>query len=230
MISIVLGLVLIAALRQYVARHWPWWFVALIVVVSNLAQVVVGQAALLVWGPTDWAETLQRGTLKAAAYEAFIGAALIEESSRLLAILIITSLFRARVRTVADCPALGAIGSIAYGIAETLLFLPFGELASPMGRIVALISHGCDGLLMGFFVGHAIRTPGRRAVFWSLALAVPVVLHGLYDLPFMVELPEIEQDAMPPPETLLILLVPAVLLTEFAAATWILLHIRKRST
>jgi hypothetical protein len=84
-------------------------------------------------------------------------------------------------------------------------------------RIIPTLSHGFDGLIMAALLARAIVATRRRWLFASLALMIPVLLHFLFDFgQFSAEalgpsIENIDPDADPTPETLVVLGVALIL-------------------
>lgn len=87
----------------------------------------------------------------------------------------------------------GVAASMGFAALENVLYVWQGGLGVAVIRaLTAVPNHAVFGAIMGYYlVLHHFR-PDRRALYLAQALAVPIVLHGLYDLPLMVadRLPE----------------------------------------
>ena len=50
-----------------------------------------------------------------------------------------------------------------------------------LGRYLPVSSHALFGVIMGFYIGKAKFTEGKKAKWVIVSLALPFILHGSYD-------------------------------------------------
>ncbi|MCP4327521.1 MAG: PrsW family intramembrane metalloprotease [Alphaproteobacteria bacterium] len=121
-----------------------------------------------------------------AAAAAFLEAAIPEEALKFLVLY-----FYAARHDAFDEPmdgiVYGVAASLGFAGLENILYVSDGGWQVAIARaLTAVPAHALDGVLMGFYVGLAHVMPARRSEFLAKALAVPILFHGLYDLPLML--------------------------------------------
>lgn len=120
-----------------------------------------------------------------AAAEAFLCAALPEELCKFCVLWFYAARSRAFDEPM-DGIVYGVVASLGFATLENVLYVAAGGLGTAVARAVLSVpSHAFWGAIMGYHAGQArFRTEGRGRQL-ALALAVPTLLHGLYDLPLM---------------------------------------------
>lgn len=148
------------------------------------------------------------------SFEAFMVAALPEELAKFW----VLSRY-CRRRAEFDEPMDGLVYGSAVALGFASVENVFYVLAHEGGVKVALLraltavpSHGAMGAIMGYFIALSCYLPRRRIGFLLLALAVPTLLHGLYDATLMIGQYLPHGDAMVGP---LFLTFLALVATEF---------------
>ncbi len=152
----------------------------------------------------------------AGLYDAFVLAAIPEEAAKFAVVY-----WYARRHSEFDEPmdglVYGVAASLGFATLENILYVANGGLGVALLRALTSVpGHATFGAIMGYFVGQAHFEPGRSRRFLFLALAVPVLLHGVYDAPLMIA-----QRAGSADETLvagLLTLVPLALLVSVITA------------
>lgn len=84
----------------------------------------------------------------------------------------------------------GVTASLGFATIENILYF---QAAGPdwiklavIRSLMAVPHHGLMGAIMGFFAAMArFESPMKRGFYYALALAVPITLHALYNIPFM---------------------------------------------
>lgn len=145
---------------------------ALPVLGVNLLVVQPAAAAMGVAGP--WR----------APWDAFVSAALVEELFKLLAVYLV-AYRNPNFNEPYDGIVYAAAASLGFAALENVLYVVQGGLTT--GYIRAILSvpgHAVWGIMMGYYLGRArfTRHRGRKAGLWVCALALPVLLHGLFDV------------------------------------------------
>jgi len=88
----------------------------------------------------------------------------------------------------------GVIASLGFATLENILYVTQGGIGIAVIRaFTAVPGHALLGAVMGFYFGMAHFLPRRRRRYLVLALLVPMLLHGLYNLPLLAP----EQGAEP---------------------------------
>lgn len=118
-----------------------------------------------------------------AAALAFLGSSLPEEIMR-FGVLCMFGLWRAGFIRPLDALIFGAVASLGFSAAENLLYgFSLGWPMALLKLAIATPIHLALGVVMaGFLVIAGSCAPARRGVMLALALALPVLLHGIYDL------------------------------------------------
>ncbi|HGG56229.1 MAG TPA: PrsW family intramembrane metalloprotease, partial [Nannocystis exedens] len=152
----------------------------------------------------------------AGLYDAFVLAALPEEAAKLAVVY-----WYARRHSEFDEPmdglVYGVAASLGFATLENILYVADGGLGVALMRALTSIpGHATFGAIMGYFVGQAHFEPGRARRFLFLALALPVLLHGVYDAPLMIAPRADSADGQL--VGLLLLLVPAALIVSIFTA------------
>lgn len=139
------------------------------------------------------------GSIRAHLASAFLTAALPEELARFVTVngLIAAARNSARREIVVTC---GVVG-LGFAMFENMLYslTSPSAVASMLARVVPTLSHGCSALIMGALLDRAASNGRRLATgLLLLALAVPGLLHGLYDFGAFVleasEFPDLPDD------------------------------------
>jgi protease PrsW len=118
-----------------------------------------------------------------------------------------------------DAVVYGAVASLGFATLENILYVVEGGMDVALVRaITAVPAHACFGALMGYFYAQtAFKGGGRKSLI--LALFVPFLAHGLYDLPlFLMSAPSIADNDV----AVLCLFVGFV-----ALVIWLMLRVRK---
>ena len=87
----------------------------------------------------------------------------------------------------------GVAASMRFAALENVLYVWQGGLAVALIRaLTAVPNPAVFGAIMGYYLVLYHFRPDRRGLYLAQALAVPIALHGLYDLPLIVadRLPE----------------------------------------
>ena len=116
---------------------------------------------------------------------AFLGTAAPEELSKFIIVFWIALRHEDYGRPV-DALVLAVAVALGFATFENLLYLVHSDdwtRTAAARAMTAVPSHVVNGMLMGYFLGRAYLAPDRATLFTILALAVPVLNHGLYDLP-----------------------------------------------
>jgi len=131
-----------------------------------------------------------------AFIQAFLVAGLCEEAFKFL----VLHRFCARKEDFdepMDAMVYGVLASLGFATLENVLYVLEGGLEVAMLRAVTAVpAHACFGGLMGYFYarGH-FGSGGRKA--YVAALVIPILVHGLYDLPlFLIGVPDVEADGV----------------------------------
>ena len=80
----------------------------------------------------------------------------------------------------------GVATAMGFAAIENLVYVFHHGLETAVVRgLTAVPFHGSLGAVMGYFAALARFRPERRSAFLFRALAIPIMLHGLYDFPLM---------------------------------------------
>lgn len=158
---------------------------------------------------------------------AFLEAAVPEELLK-FAVVWLYALRRPEFDEPFDGVVYGVAASLGFATLENVLYVTGTGLGVAVLRaFTAVPAHAFLGALMGYFAGRArLAGEGRRRLL-VLALAVPTLLHGLYDFPILALERASEGGAQPEaPLVALAALVPAIVLAEWIWAVRIVRRLR----
>jgi hypothetical protein len=126
------------------------------------------------------------GAVSIAAVQAFVIAALCEESSK-LAVLLGYSFRRSEFDEPMDGIVYGATVSLGFAALENVLYVLDGGFALAVARgVLSVPGHATYGAVMGYYVGRARFDRENRARLIGLGLLAAVMLHGFYNFPLML--------------------------------------------
>ncbi len=126
------------------------------------------------------------GAVSIAAVQAFVIAALCEESSK-LAVLLGYSFRRSEFDEPMDGIVYGATVSLGFAALENVLYVLDGGFALAVARgVLSVPGHATYGAVMGYYVGRARFDRANRARLIGLGLLAAVMLHGFYNFPLML--------------------------------------------
>lgn len=121
-----------------------------------------------------------------AVGQAFIAAAVAEETAKFV-IIRWYSMRHDAFDEPMDGLVYGVAASLGFATFENVLYVLQGGLAvAALRALTAVPGHAMMGAVMGFYMGEAHFQPDRRRSLMWKAWAVPVLLHGFYDLPLML--------------------------------------------
>ena len=178
-------------------RQGNWFTLCWVFWLGGLACFVLTHLLNRVLLPLEEIAAGPIGSIRAAAFSAFITAALSEELSRLLtSIGAFCALKRfPRVEMIFVCAMIG----LGFALFENALYALTlaNAIEVVVQRTIPTMSHGAVALIMGSFLQRADAADRRTAIrSFVLALVVPLILHGLYDFgAFFVEVIEIPDQA-----------------------------------
>lgn len=116
---------------------------------------------------------------------AFLGAAIPEEVAK-FGILYVYCLRSGSFDEPMDGLVYGAAASMGFAAMENLLYVWDGGLGVALMRAATAVpSHAMNGAIMGYFLALYHFLPAKRGAYLFQALAIPIVLHGLYNFPLM---------------------------------------------
>lgn len=190
-----------------------------------LALLLVFGGGILAVGPVlavarpidPWVAAIS-GPVAYGLASAFLQAAVPEELFKFVVVR-----FAAR-RGVFDEPmdgiVYGVTASLGFATFENVVYVTNGGFAVALTRaLTAVPSHAFLGAIMGYFVGRAKFEPARRRTLLIWALALPTLLHGLYDWPLLAATRVGGSEAGSRPWVLgLLSLAPALVVGEWIAA------------
>lgn len=120
-----------------------------------------------------------------AAYEAFILAALPEETCKIL-VLVLYARRHSAFDEPMDGVVYGVAASLGFATMENVLYVAQGGLGVAILRALTSIpGHATFGAIMGYYLGQAAFDPRRARGAMIAAFAWPLCLHGLYDFPLL---------------------------------------------
>lgn len=127
-----------------------------------------------------------------ASAGAFLEAAIPEEAFKFLVLYLYAFRHDAFDEPI-DGIVYGVAASLGFAAVENVFYVADGGIAVAAARaITALPFHALNGAIMGFYLGLVHAFPWRREEMLAKALGVPILLHGLYDVPLLL----MEREAM----------------------------------
>ncbi len=145
---------------------------------SVVPAVIVGMIVEPVLTSTD--------AVVIAAAQAFVIAALCEESSK-LAVLLGYSFRRSEFDEPMDGIVYGATVSLGFAALENVFYVLDGGFAIALMRgVLSVPGHATYGAVMGYYVGRARFDRENRKRLIGLGLLAAVMLHGFYNFPLML--------------------------------------------
>ncbi len=82
----------------------------------------------------------------------------------------------------------GVCASLGFAAIENWSYVYQSGLETALWRAVSAVPfHAMAGVIMGYYFGLAHFVPNKRRYYYILALAVPILLHGAYDYPLILQ-------------------------------------------
>lgn len=82
----------------------------------------------------------------------------------------------------------GVAASLGFAAIENWSYVYASGLETALWRAVSAVPfHGMAGAIMGYYFGLAHFIPNRRPTYFTLALLIPILLHGAYDYPLILQ-------------------------------------------
>ncbi|MEZ5072218.1 MAG: PrsW family glutamic-type intramembrane protease [Bacteroidales bacterium] len=129
------------------------------------------------------------GTLGAAFYRAFVVAAFTEELFKFAALYLLIWK-RPAFNEQFDGIVYAVFVSLGFAAVENVLYVTgSGYQTALLRALTAVPAHAIFGVTMGYYLGIARRYEEVRKSFLWKALALPVLLHGIYDFILMSGIP-----------------------------------------
>lgn len=119
-----------------------------------------------------------------AAFDAFVVAALVEESLK-LCVLLVLPFRKAEFDEPMDGIVYGVASALGFATLENVLYVVQGGIGVAVMRgLLSVPGHTAWGAMLGFLAGRG-RLRGRPFAGAMAGLAASAALHGLYDFPVM---------------------------------------------
>jgi RsiW-degrading membrane proteinase PrsW (M82 family) len=132
-----------------------------------------------------------QGVLSAAAFDAFVIAALCEEGAK-LAVLLFYSFRHSAFDEPMDGIVYGATAALGFAALENVMYVADGGVGVAVARaFLSVPGHATYGAVMGYYVGRARFDAERRWRLVGTGLFSAVLLHGFYDFPLMALKPDV---------------------------------------
>ena len=82
----------------------------------------------------------------------------------------------------------GVAASLGFAAIENWSYVYNSGLETALWRAVSAVPfHGMAGAIMGYYFGLAHFIPSKRRHYYTLALLIPILLHGAYDYPLILQ-------------------------------------------
>ncbi len=158
-----------------------------------------------------------------AFYLAFGQAAIPEEIAK-FAVLFFFCFRHSEFDEPMDGLVYGAAVLLGFAALENILYVSDGGLGVALVRAFTSVpTHALLGALMGYFLALSRFEPDRQRLFFTLALVVPMVLHGLYNYPLFLAALVVSVQF----EDLFLGLPVLVVIAEYQVAVQLLKRVRK---
>lgn len=119
--------------------------------------------------------------IKSGFIEAFLSSSLLEEFFKWF-ILFYAIYQHVEFDEPFDGIVYGVAVSLGFATVENIFYLIANGIEHAMARaLLPVSSHALFGVIMGFYIGKAKFTEGKKAKWVIISLLLPFILHGLYD-------------------------------------------------
>lgn len=82
----------------------------------------------------------------------------------------------------------GVAASLGFAAIENWSYVYQSGLETALWRAVSAVPfHAMAGAIMGYYFGLAHFIPNKRRTYYTLALLIPILLHGAYDYPLILQ-------------------------------------------
>lgn len=82
----------------------------------------------------------------------------------------------------------GVAASLGFAAIENWSYVYESGLETALWRAVSAVPfHAMAGVIMGYYFGLAHFVPNKRRYYYILALLIPILLHGAYDYPLILQ-------------------------------------------
>lgn len=131
---------------------------------------------------------LTRSRVLVLVLQAFLGAAILQESFKFLA-LSGFSCQRKRMAEPFDGVVYGVVISLSFATLENIAYVIEGDMiGAALRALTSMPAHGALGGIMGYYIAQGVFNPAQRGRNLRLAWVIPVALHTLYDIPLLLGL------------------------------------------
>jgi protease PrsW len=119
--------------------------------------------------------------IKSGFIEAFLSSSLLEEFFKWF-ILFYAIYQHVELDEPFDGIVYGVAVSLGFATVENIFYLIANGIEHAMARaLLPVSSHALFGVIMGFYLGKAKFTEGKKAKWVIISLLLPFILHGFYD-------------------------------------------------
>jgi protease PrsW len=119
--------------------------------------------------------------IKSGLIEAFLSSSLLEEFFKWF-ILFYAIYQHVELDEPFDGIVYGVAVSLGFATVENIFYLIANGIEYAMARaLLPVSSHALFGVIMGFYIGKAKFTEGKKAKWVIISLLLPFILHGFYD-------------------------------------------------
>jgi len=162
----------------------PAWLLILCVLAGAFTVIPILFIENLLSLPASW----MRGYLN-AGWNAFVVAAFTEELFKFIAVMLIV--WRSKhFNEQFDGIVYAVYVSMGFAMVENVLYVMNGGIGVAFMRaLTAVPAHAIFGVSMGYYIGRAKFIKEKQNVFLLTAIAMPILLHGLYDFILMSQMP-----------------------------------------
>lgn len=115
----------------------------------------------------------------------FLGAAIPEEVAKFLMLMLLLKKHRNEFDQYIDAVVYAAFVALGFAAIENIMYVIGSEdwtTVAVTRALLAVPGHMLYGVIMGYYVSLALFMPQRKGHYLTLAVAVPVLAHGFYDV------------------------------------------------
>lgn len=148
----------------------------IVLILSGLSELII---------PSFGKELEYQNSIERFLY-AFVGIALIEESSKWIMVYFI-SFNHKEFDELYDMVIYAVFVALGFACIENLIYVLQGGISTGILRAISAVpGHACDGIFMGYYLAFAKLSEynnnlkGKKK-YMILSLLVPAILHGIYD-------------------------------------------------
>lgn len=181
--GVLLALAILLAVWWCLRFPTAFWKVALVFLLGGIVSHFVNVILVRLSSPLHSALTDRPASWSSDTASVFLEAAFPEELAKFVVLLPFLACFRLH-QHLAGVVVTSVAVALGFAAIENAVFslLTSGPAELALVRFFATASHGTNGVIMGYFLGAALRFRPWHRRSLVLSLFAPIMLHGIYDL------------------------------------------------